>query len=141
MSTLSNRALRPAEPARSVTGSTVMTAATILLLAMPLVLTAAVVPKLEEVFKDFGVQLPVLTRMFIQVGRVVSTPLGWAGVMLAIVLVIAPASVLARQKRNAAWLLLMAAILIAAVYAVLLVVGMLIPVMQLNSSLQSGSAP
>lgn len=141
MATLSTQTLEPRQKSGSLRGSIATAIITILLLAFPLLATAAIVPKFEEIFRDFGVALPVVTRMFIQVSRVLSTPLGWAGVLLAIGVVIVPCAMIARRTRAAAGAMLLIAMIISLVYFAALVISLFRPLTAMINSLQSGGKP
>ncbi len=137
MATISTQMVPPPVSApRSSRGSIALAVSTILLLSLPLVITAAVVPKFESIFKDFGVALPVTARMFIQLGHALATPLGWAAVLLVIALAVVPGTMLARRTRFGALALLVLALILAISYIALLVVSMNGPLVQMIESLQ-----
>jgi len=108
------------------------------LLCLPLLVTALVVPKFEEIFKDFGVALPWLTRVEIQVGRLASSPAGWVLMLGVMACVLAPAAWAASRRRAWAAMLLALAVLVGVGYVLLLVLGMFLPLTTLIESLQQG---
>lgn len=137
MTSIPTRAIDIRPPAISIRGSVATAMVTMLLLGFPLVVTAAIAPKFDEIFRDFGVPLPALTRLFIQIGRALSTPLGWVATIAIISAIIVPACIVARRSRAAAGALLLVAMIVAGVYFMLLVMSMFGPLNAMIQSLQA----
>ncbi len=137
MATISTQSPLQPTPAR-VAGTTTMAVVTAFLLAFPLIVTAAITPKFEQIFRDFGVALPLAARLFINIGRFLSSPLGWVVVVAAIGLLIVPASILAARRWSIALILFLGALVWFLGYILLLIASMFGPLMTMIESLQAG---
>lgn len=109
------------------------------LLGTPIVLMALLAPKYAEVFRDFGVTLPLLTKWFLDFGHALATPLGAlaaaAGLLVALVAVYA----IARQSRMVGIVVLTLCALWAIAAFVLFMLAMYVPLNELTNSLQRGA--
>lgn len=141
MVTLSTQATSNLPAPRSARASVAITILTILLLSLPLLLTAAVAPKFEEIFKDFGVALPTLALWEIRLGRALSSAAGWVCVIGIIACFVVPASIWAGNRKSRAAALLSLAALLALVFVGLLVVSFYLPLSSMIESLQQNPKP
>ena len=53
-------------------------------LSVLLMIFVVVVPRFETIFADFGVKLPGVTRLVLDVGRFLQTPIGWIVGLMAV---------------------------------------------------------
>ena len=130
----------PTPSARSGGRAATIAIVTILLLAFPLVITGALVPHFEELFKDFGVALPASTRWIIRLGHAASSVAGWAVIVVALAGIIVPLSFAASRRPALASALLLLSILLTLGYIVVLVISMFLPLVTMIESLQQGGA-
>jgi type II secretory pathway component PulF len=142
---MSTLALPPTAPvpqvARRSPGRAVFTAVCIFgLLTFPLVVIAIIVPKFEEIFKDFGVALPVVTRVIINVGHAMRSPLGVVIIGLWLVGSAALAGLISLRSAGAAGILLLVGMLLAGISFIVLILSMFAPLVQMIESLQQGGA-
>jgi type II secretory pathway component PulF len=110
------------------------------LLTFPLVVIAIIVPKFEEIFKDFGVALPVVTRVIINVGHAMRSPLGVVIIGLWLVGSAALAGLISLRSAGAAGILLLVGMLLAGISFIVLILSMFAPLVQMIESLQQGGA-
>lgn len=107
----------------------------------PLVILALVVPKFTEIFRDFGVALPLLSRAVIDIGTALATPLGVV-VILMIGLGAAGAVCLAcRVHRVVGIGALLACLAWFCISLGLLAIGLFLPLLATIESLQQSGTP
>lgn len=102
---------------------------------MILVVLAVVVPRQEELFRDFGVQLSALTQGVLGASKAVRTPVGSVIGVLGIVLVV---SLLAwwASRGKLRWAAMLAVLLLPALGAlVLYIVGIIVPLAQIKQAI------
>ncbi len=140
MAQLTTQMPLPPASVKPTCGSVAVAIVSALLLAFPLLATAMIVPKFDEIFRDFGVALPLLARFFINVSRLLTSPVGWILVVIAIGALIVPGTIFARRSRAAAGMLLLLAMVFAGAYFVVLVASLFGPLVSMIESLQRGGA-
>ncbi len=128
-------------PARSPARTARVAIITFLLFAFPLLITGTLVPRFEEIFKDFGVALSAPTRILINVGHAASSFAGWAVIIFLLLAVILPISLWASRGPGRASAILLLALLTTLGYFGLLAVAMYLPVVTLIESLQAAGKP
>lgn len=139
MSTLTLPPPLPASAsARSPKQTAWVASLTFLLFAFPLLITGAVVPKFEEIFKDFGVALSTPTRAMIDIGHAASSFIGWFAIVSLLLAVILPISLWASRSPERATAVLLLALFTMFGYLVLLVIAMFSPLVTMIESLQAG---
>lgn len=107
---------------------------------VPLAIAALAVPKFMEIFRDFGVALPLLSRAVIDIGTALATPLGVV-VILMIGLGAAGAVCLAwRVHRVVGIGALLACLAWLCISLGLLAIGLFLPLIAMTESLQQGGA-
>jgi type II secretory pathway component PulF len=109
------------------------------MLLLPLGLIPLLSQKYNEIFRDFGVALPQLTRWFLVLGTWLMTPVGLV-VLFSTGVVIIGISALAARRWLAAviWCLLSFAVTVITV--ALFVVSMYVPMVHMIEGLQGGGA-
>lgn len=108
--------------------------------ASPFVMLLAIVPKFQEIFRDFGVELPALTRFILSVSDWLRTsPAGIAAAIVALVVICAAGIACARSVKWSGALLI-AGVFILLGFAVIHVVALFTPMVKMNESLQQGGA-
>ncbi|MBX3402484.1 MAG: hypothetical protein KF699_03630 [Phycisphaeraceae bacterium] len=107
----------------------------------PLAVVALVAPRFMEIFRDFGVALPLLTQEVIRLGTNLASPLG-AVLLLVIGLGIAGSLCLAwRAHRLLGLSVLLASLTWLLVASAIITVSLFIPLVAMIQSLQQAGAP
>lgn len=108
---------------------------------VPLAIAALAVPKFTEIFRDYGVALPLLSRAVIDLGAALATPLGVV-VILMVGLGAAGAVALGwRVQRALGICALLACLGWLCISLGLLAIGLFLPLTAMIDSLQQGGAP
>ena len=103
--------------------------------------TAVLTPRYAEIFRDFGVTLPVFTRGFLTLGRALTTPMGILLAGLAVLLLSLVAGAIAGGGKRAALLLHMLAVALFIIYLGAFLASMQLPLAAMTGSLQQQSTP
>lgn len=108
---------------------------------IPLAVIALTAPKFTEVFRDFGVALPVMTRGILRLGGSLASPLGAVVILLIGVGVVGLVCLAWRARRGLGLAALLACVVWFCVSLGVVLVGLLFPLVGMIGSLQQGSAP
>lgn len=110
------------------------------LLGIPTLLIALLAPKYAEVFRDFGVRLPLLTKWFLDFGQALATPMGALAAAAALLVALGAVYAIARASRPVGVVVLILCALWALAAFVLFLLAMFIPTAAMTESLQGGGA-
>lgn len=107
--------------------------------ACALGVTAVLTPRYTEIFRDFGVALPVITRGFLALGRALTTPMGTLVAGLAVLMLSLAAGAIAGVGKRAALLLHMLAVALFIIYLGAFLASMQLPLATITQSLQQNA--
>lgn len=96
------------------------------------------VPKFEEIFVDFGVSLPLISRLVIQAGRFCASGIGMASLLILLFFVLAPIAWASSKTWRATAALAILAGICWSITLLLMLVGMFVPLTMMIKSLQGG---
>jgi hypothetical protein len=111
------------------------------LVVLPLAVVAAFAPKFVEIFRDFGVALPLATRGILRLGDAMATPLGIAGLFVLTGAVWMVAAMAWRIRAAAGLAILVLCTAWALVSIPLIVISVLLPLTAMTESLQQQKGP
>ncbi len=131
---------RVREPGRFDKGSLCMGPVCAAMVVAPLATVAVVAPKFGEIFRDFGVALPLLTQYFLRTGEALASPAGIIGLLLLTLVVWAAVTFVWRLHRGAGFSVLGLCVLWLIAIVPLLIVSFLLPLVAMIESLQRGNA-
>lgn len=104
-------------------------------------ITAVIAPKFEDMFRDFGVALPYVTRVFLAIARALTTPIGLISAAAAIGLLCTAAGTFSYSRRWAFALVIVLAIVGFLLYGGLFLLAMFGPNVAMIESLQQSGTP
>lgn len=128
------------EPGRFDKGSLCMGPVCAAMVIAPLVAVAVFTPKFGEIFRDFGVALPLLTQYFLRIGEVLASPAGIIGLLLLALATWAAVTLVWRLHRGTGFVVLGLCVLWLITSFPLLIVSFLLPLVAMTESLQRGNA-
>jgi type II secretory pathway component PulF len=114
--------------------SMVRFAAAIVVILVLLAIFFLIMPRLENVYKDFGVKLPWITMLVLNVSRFLKTPLGWLVAAFIAGIIAVVVAVLPIPRR---WLRLLVTFVLA-LTVIALALAVLLPFLNLMESISGG---
>jgi hypothetical protein len=99
-----------------------------------LLIFLTVIPRFERTFADFGIKLPLITQIVLDISRFLQTPLGWVAAAVIACIVGVTVAVLPIPRR---WLRLLVILLLAMV-VISLALAVFLPMIQLIDNISAG---
>lgn len=103
-------------------------------------ITAVMTRRYEEIFRDFGVALPLVTRVLIDVGRGLASPIGMAAAAAGVLLLCGIAAALASRRTLVLTIIIGLTLATFVIYLVTYFAAMQMPLISMIESLQQGGA-
>lgn len=103
-------------------------------------ITAVMTRRYEEIFRDFGVALPLITRLLIVVGRGLTSPIGMVVAAAGVLLLCGIASAIASRRTLALTIVIVLTLALFVMYMVVYFAAMQIPLGSMIESLRQGGA-
>lgn len=110
--------------------------ASTLTLCVPVAALGLLGPKFAEIFRDFGLQLPAYTRLLLDIGNALRTPIGIAIVGVVIFVWFMAVCTTARRHRSLAHGMLIFAILFSLVVFATSIIAFHMPINEMIEQLQ-----